>query len=99
MTTSVNIPMQRLHDCGSAICHCPSSNLFLGSGLFPLKRLQQMGVNVTMGTDVGGGTSLSMLSTQGDAYKIQQMAGAARRLHFVPENPRRKVGSLAQRAL
>jgi guanine deaminase len=67
--------MQRLHDCGSAICHCPSSNLFLGSGLFPLKRLQQMGVNVTMGTDVGGGTSLSMLSTQGDAYKIQQMAG------------------------
>lgn len=67
--------MQRLHDCGSAVCHCPSSNLFLGSGLFPLKRLQQVGVNVTMGTDVGGGTSLSMLSTQGDAYKIQQMAG------------------------
>ena len=67
--------MQRLHDCGSAVCHCPSSNLFLGSGLFPLKRLQQAGVNVTMGTDVGGGTSLSMLSTQGDAYKIQQMAG------------------------
>ncbi len=67
--------LQRLHECGSAVCHCPSSNLFLGSGLFPLKRLQQVGVNVTLGTDVGGGTSLSMLSTQGDAYKIQQMAG------------------------
>ena len=67
--------MKRLHDCGSAVCHCPSSNLFLGSGLFPFKRLKQAGVNVTMGTDVGGGTSLSMLSTQGDAYKIQQMAG------------------------
>ena len=70
-----DVEMQRLHECGSAVCHCPSSNLFLGSGLFPLKRLKQAGVNVTMGTDVGGGTSLSMLSTQGDAYKIQQMAG------------------------
>jgi guanine deaminase len=67
--------MDRLHECGSAVCHCPSSNLFLGSGLFPLKRLQKAGVTVTMGTDVGGGTSLSMLSTQGDAYKIQQLAG------------------------
>lgn len=66
--------LTRLHDCGSTLCHCPSSNLFLGSGLYPLQTINASGVRSALGTDVGGGTSLSMLSTMGDAYKIQQLA-------------------------
>ncbi|MEE2729937.1 MAG: guanine deaminase [Pseudomonadota bacterium] len=65
----------RLAATGSAIAHCPTSNLFLGSGLFPLDRLQQHGVTVGLGTDVGGGTSFSMLRTLDEAYKIQQLRG------------------------
>lgn len=66
---------QRLHHSGSAIAFCPSSNLFLGSGLFPLSSACQHGVNVGLGTDVGAGTSFSLLSTMGDAYKTQQLQG------------------------
>lgn len=64
---------QRLADTDSAIAHCPTSNLFIGSGLFPLKKLQKHGINIGMGTDVGGGTSFSMLQTLSEAYKIQQL--------------------------
>ncbi len=60
---------------GAQLSHCPSSNLFLGSGLFDWAQAQAMGVNVSMGCDVGGGTSLSMLRTMADAYKVQAMAG------------------------
>ncbi|GGB92284.1 guanine deaminase [Marinobacterium zhoushanense] len=66
---------KRLSDTGAAIAHCPTSNLFLGSGLFELDRLTERGVNIGMGTDVGGGTSFSMLQTLADAYKIQQLRG------------------------
>ncbi|MBV1788113.1 guanine deaminase [Marinobacterium sp. D7] len=66
---------KRLSDSGSAIAHCPTSNLFLGSGLFELDRLTEQGVNIGIGTDVGGGTSFSMLQTLADAYKIQQLRG------------------------
>ena len=52
--------------------HCPTSNLFLGSGLFPLKILVDSAVKVGIATDVGGGTSYSMLNTLDGAYKIQQ---------------------------
>ena len=65
----------RLAESGSAIAHCPTSNLFLGSGLLPLDKLQRQGVNVGLGTDVGGGTSFSMLRTLDEAYKIQQLRG------------------------
>ena len=68
------LELDRLHHCGSTICHCPSSNLFLGSGLYPLQHINAQGVRSVLGTDVGGGTSLSMLSTMGDAYKVQQLA-------------------------
>ncbi len=66
---------QRLAQTGSAIAHCPTSNLFLGSGLFALDHLQQQGVTVSLGTDVGAGTSFSMLRTLDEAYKIQQLRG------------------------
>jgi guanine deaminase len=58
---------------GAAMAFCPSSNLFLGSGLFDLQAARESGVLVGAGSDVGGGTSLSMLRTQGDAYKVLQI--------------------------
>ncbi len=66
---------ERLAQTGSAIAHCPTSNLFLGSGLIDLPKLQQHGVTVGLGTDVGGGTSFSMFKTMDEAYKIQQLRG------------------------
>ncbi|MEY4562502.1 MAG: hypothetical protein RLZZ618_1779 [Pseudomonadota bacterium] len=64
-----------LHACGAHIAHSPSSNLFLGSGLFDWCACEKAGVGVSVATDVGGGTSLSLLRTLGDAYKVQAMAG------------------------
>ena len=64
-----------LSDAGAQIAHSPSSNLFLGSGLFDWRAAAQAGVAVSLGTDVGGGTSLSMIRTMADAYKVQAMAG------------------------
>jgi len=52
---------------------CPTSNLFLGSGLFNEKRLQEAGVPVALATDIGGGTSYSLLQTAAEAYKVLQM--------------------------
>ena len=65
----------RLAKTDSAIAHCPTSNLFIGSGLFPMKKLQDYGIKIGMGTDVGGGTSFSMLHTLADGYKMQQLKG------------------------
>ncbi|WP_201566653.1 guanine deaminase [Psychrobacter sp. JCM 18900] len=63
---------ERLRATGTQISHCPTSNLFLGSGLFDLpKTLSYTGVGIA--TDVGAGTSLSMLTTLSEAYKIQQL--------------------------
>jgi guanine deaminase len=64
-----------LHDSGAQIAHSPSSNLFLGSGLFGWRAAEQAGAAVSLASDVGGGTSLSMLRTMADAYKVQAMAG------------------------
>lgn len=61
----------------AALAHCPSSNLFIGSGLFDLGRAQQYGIRVGIGSDVGGGTSLSLLANLADAYKIQQLRGTS----------------------
>ncbi len=66
---------ERLAKTNSALSHCPTSNLFLGSGLFNLKQMQSLGVKVGLGTDVGGGTSFSMFRTMDEAYKIQQLRG------------------------
>ena len=64
-----------LRDSGAHIAHSPSSNLFLGSGLFDWRAAVQAGSGVSLASDVGGGTSLSMLKTMADAYKVQAMAG------------------------
>lgn len=64
---------QRLSDTGSAIAFCPTSNLFLGSGLFDLNRIEEFGIRVGMGTDVGAGTSFSLMQTMSEAYKVMQL--------------------------
>lgn len=64
---------QRLGESQSAIAFCPSSNLFLGSGLFNLQQAKSFNVNVGLGTDIGAGTTFSMLSSINEAYKTQQL--------------------------
>jgi guanine deaminase len=58
---------------GATIAHCPSSNLFLGSGLMNWRQLDGAGVRVALACDVGGGTSLAMLRTMAEAYKVQAL--------------------------
>ena len=69
----------RLSATGTAIAHCPTSNLFLGSGLFDLAgaRRQAPPVSVGLATDVGAGTTLSMLRTMGAACEVAQLLGHA----------------------
>jgi guanine deaminase len=64
-----------LAGAGAQIAHSPSSNLFLGSGLFDWRANLDAGVAVSLASDVGGGTSLAMLRTMADAYKVQAMRG------------------------
>lgn len=66
-----------MSEAGAVAVHCPTSNLFLGSGLFPLKTLsrREKPVRIGLATDVGGGTSYSMLKTLDETYKIQQLLG------------------------
>ena len=66
---------QCMHETDSTIAFCPTSNLFLGSGLFPLKKTWQQQVKVGLGTDIGAGTSFSLLQTVNEAYKVQQLQG------------------------
>jgi guanine deaminase len=67
----------RLSETGSTVVHCPTSNTFLGSGLMslPHRRKEPRPVHVALATDVGGGTSYSMLATMGETYKVQMLAG------------------------
>lgn len=67
----------RLSESGSTVVHCPTSNTFLGSGLMSMPHLRESGraVHVGVATDVGGGTSYSMLATLGEAYKVQMLRG------------------------
>ncbi len=67
--------LERLHDTGSNIAFCPTSNLFLGSGLFDLAKAQEKNITVGLATDIGAGTSFSLLQTINEAYKIQQLRG------------------------
>lgn len=65
----------RLAATGAALVHCPCCNLFIGSGLFDLRRTLDAGVAVALGTDVGGGTSFGLLAVMHDAYKVAQLRG------------------------
>ncbi|NCP64131.1 MAG: guanine deaminase [Paraglaciecola sp.] len=66
---------QCLAQRGASIAFCPTSNLFLGSGLFDLNLAESHGIPVLLATDVGGGTSFNMLRTMGEAYKVCQLRG------------------------
>jgi guanine deaminase len=61
---------------GTAIAHCPTSNLFLGSGFFRHAQLADAGVCIGLATDVGGGTSLSLIRTLSAAYQVAQAVRA-----------------------
>jgi guanine deaminase len=66
--------VESLSSSGSIAVFCPTSNLFLGSGLFDMARLKRGGrVKIGLATDVGGGTSYSMLRTAAEAYKVLQL--------------------------
>ena len=72
--------LRRLAAAGATVAHCPSSNAFLGSGLFPLRGHVEAGVRVALGTDVGAGTGLSMLGEGLAAYQAQMLAPRGIRL-------------------
>jgi guanine deaminase len=71
--------LRRCHDTGTAIAHCPTSNFFLGSGYLDLRNAlkPERPVRVGLATDLGAGTSFSMLQTLNEAYKAAQLHGYA----------------------
>ena len=74
----IHLAPEEIHDMahtGAAAAFCPTSNLFLGSGLFNHAAALDAGIRVGLATDVGGGTSFSLIRTLGEAYKISQMLG------------------------
>ncbi len=70
--------LARLSEAGATIVHCPTSNNFLGSGLFRYHHTRNSArpVRVGLGCDIGGGTSFSMFTTMRDAYVVSQLAGS-----------------------
>lgn len=65
----------RLREVGAALVHCPTSNTFIGSGLFDMAGLMAEGQRIGLATDTGGGSSFSMLRTMAAAYEIGQLRG------------------------
>ena len=65
----------RLHETDSVIAFCPTSNLFLGSGLFNMQQARDKKIRVGMATDIGAGTSYGILQTLSEAYKVMQLQG------------------------
>ncbi len=97
--------IDRITQTGAALVHCPTSNTFIGSGLFDMAGLAARGIPVGLATDTGGGSSFSMLRTMAAAYEVGQLrgtplhaaqliwlatAGAARTLHLED-----RIGTLA----
>lgn len=66
-----------LREAGAGLVHCPTSNCFIGSGLFDMQGLMAEGQMVGLATDTGGGSSFSMLRTMAAAYDIAQLRGTA----------------------
>ncbi len=67
--------MKRLSQAKAGVAFCPTSNLFLGSGLFDFARVKKHGIKIGLGTDIGGGTSFSLFQTMNEAYKVCQLQG------------------------
>ncbi|MFD1342396.1 guanine deaminase [Litorisediminicola beolgyonensis] len=86
----------RLREVGAALVHCPTSNTFIGSGLFDIGGLKTEGQRVGLATDTGGGSSFSMLRTMAAAYEIGQLRGrplhAAELLWLATEGSARALG-------
>lgn len=72
-----NREIARLAEVGAAVVHCPTSNTFIGSGLFDLLGLARASLSIGLATDTGGGSSFSMLRTMAAAYEIGQLRGTA----------------------
>jgi guanine deaminase len=70
--------LMHCHFTGTALAHCPTSNFFLGSGVFNLGKTKHVErpVHVGLGTDIGAGTSFSILATLNEAYKAAQLSGS-----------------------
>jgi guanine deaminase len=66
---------RRMAQTGALASHCPTSNLFLGSGLFDFAKADEAEMPIALATDVGGGTSFSMLQTMNEAHKVARMGG------------------------
>lgn len=66
---------ERISEAGAMVAHCPTSNLFLGSGLFDVHAAKDSAtpMHVGLGTDIGAGTSFSLLATMNEAYKVAQL--------------------------
>ena len=88
--------LARMAEAGSGIAFCPTSNAFLGSGLFDLAQADRHRVGIGIGTDIGAGTSLSVLHTLGEAYRTCQLRGASldpfRALHLATAGGARILG-------
>ncbi|WP_147103455.1 guanine deaminase [Tateyamaria sp. syn59] len=69
--------IHRLREVGAGLVHCPTSNTFIGSGLFDLMGLTSQGLRAGLATDTGGGSSFSMLRSMAAAYEIAQLRGVA----------------------
>lgn len=69
--------IDRLAEVGASTVHCPTSNTFIGSGLFDTLGLAARGIRIGLATDTGGGSSFSMLRTMAAAYEIGQLRGTA----------------------
>jgi guanine deaminase len=65
--------VDRLAEVGAALVHCPTSNTFIGSGLFDMAGLKARGIRAGLATDTGGGSSFSMLRTMASAYEVAQL--------------------------
>lgn len=69
--------IDRIAEVGASVIHCPTSNMFIGSGLFRARALSDRGLRIGLATDTGGGSSFSMLRTMAAAYEVGQLAGTA----------------------
>ncbi len=91
----------RCHESGTALAHCPTSNLFLGSGLFRVGDVKdpRRPVQVGLGTDIGGGTSFSLLATMGGGLRGRpaQRPHAERGRSLLPRDARRRARARARR--